>query len=105
MLFDNRRAGAGGWADRLRSDLHTHERAVCRATGRPARLSCDDRNDELVVDLRGLHPSHLTVIADTLAPLWPGFLAPSGVALVVVDGDVWDHEAMALRSHGLGRTA
>ena len=28
---------------------------------------------------------HLGLIADTLAPLWPGFLAPSGVALVVVD--------------------
>jgi hypothetical protein len=105
-MFERRRgAGSGGWAAQLRIDLRNHERALGGATGEPVRLSCDDRNDELVVDLRGLQPAHMPVIMDTLAPLWPGFLAPSGVALVVVDGDVWDHETMALRCHEMHGSA
>lgn len=38
-------------------------------------------------------------VADSLASLWPGLLAPADVELVVVNGDTWDAEAMALRFH------
>ena len=89
------------WAARLAPECAAYERRLQRATGRRATLRCDRDHDELVVEVRDLHPAHVGTVADELAPLWPGFLAPAGVTLHVVDGDSRDHEAMALRSFAL----
>ena len=59
------------------------------------------KRDELIVDILDLNPSQLSTVADELSTLWPGFLAPAGVSLRILDGQTWDHEAMALRSFTL----
>lgn len=89
------------WASRLEPECGEHENRVTRAIGRPAAVRCDADHDELVVEITNLHPAECGAVADELSGLWPGFLAPAGVSLRIVDGEVWDYEAMALRSFEL----
>ena len=89
------------WASWLAPECSTYERLLTRAVGRRALVWCDGDHDELVVDVVGLNPRQLSIVADELSTLWPGFLAPAGVSLRVLEGQTWDHEAMALRSFGL----
>ena len=95
------RSNGHSWASRLEPECTAYERRLSRAIGRRALVRCDPDHDELIVDILDLNPSQLGVVADELSPLWPGFLAPAGVSLRVLDGQTWDHEAMALRSHTL----
>lgn len=95
------RWGGHEWATRFEAERVCHEDRLAQVTGQPTLVWCDSGNDELVVEVVNLHPAHLEVVADELCGLWPGFLAPAGVSLRVVDGDVWDNESMALRSFRL----
>lgn len=97
----NPRSNPHDWAARLEPECTGYERVLHRATGRRTLVRCDADHDELVIDVPALAPGQIEVIADELATLWPGFLAPAGVSLRVGDEVVWDHEAMALRSHAL----
>lgn len=89
-----------GWAADMEPRCARFEQAIKAATGSSARITCDPRHDDLVVTLGSPpHPASAGRVADILSPLWPGFLAPAGVCLVLVDGGAWDGEAMALRFH------
>jgi hypothetical protein len=100
-----RRARSNGhdWATLLEPECTGYERILFRTTGRRALVRCDAAHDELIVDVLDLNPSQVNSIADELATLWPGFLAPAGVTLRIGDTTTWDHEAMALRSFSLRR--
>lgn len=91
------RSNAHDWAVLLEPECTGIERRLSRATGRRAVVRCDAAHDEVIVDVLDLNPSQVSSIADELASLWPGFLAPAGVSLRIGDVAVWDHEAMALR--------
>lgn len=71
------------------------------AIGRRPLIEADDETNEVRVSVPNVHPSEIDAIADALAPLWPGFLAPLAVELVLLDADRWDGEAMALRCAAL----
>jgi hypothetical protein len=95
-----RRARSNGhdWASRLEPECTAYERHLSRAIGRRTFVRCYADHDELIVDVLGLDPNQAGCVADELAGLWPGFLAPAGVTLRIGDDATWDHEAMALRS-------
>lgn len=101
MATRRSRSSGRDWATLLAPECTAYERLLSRATGRRTLVRCDADHDELVVDVIDLNPSQLGSIADELATLWPGFLAPAGVTLRIGDSAVWDHEAMALRSFSL----
>lgn len=89
------------WASRLEPECGEHQDRVARLIGRRTVVRCDADHDELVVEVANLRPAQCGAVVDELSGLWPGFLAPAGVSLRIVDGEVWDNEAMALRSFEL----
>lgn len=95
------RSNGHDWASRLEPECGEHQERLTRAIGRPTVLWCDGDHDELVVEVVNLHPAQAAAVADELSGLWPGFLAPAGVSLRIVDGEFWDNESMALRSFDL----
>ena len=105
MTSRKSRSSGNDWASRLEPERAEYETRLSRAIGRPAAVECDWERDELLVHVASLHPAHEGTIVDELATLWPGFLAPAGVSLRIVDGDLWDNEAMALRCFELRRGA
>lgn len=85
------------WANRLGPECGYYEALVAQAAGRSASIVCDGARSRLVVTVPGLDGEQVDLVVDLLATLWPCFLAPAGVSLVVNGSARWDHGAMALR--------
>lgn len=87
------------WVNRLAPEHEYYEYNLERLTGHTATLTCDGAANELVVTMPRIHPDQVELVADELATLWPGFLAPAGVSLRINENHFGDGEAMAIRYH------
>lgn len=94
-----RRSHKRDWVKRLAPEHEYYEYNLERLTGHAATLTCDGAENELVVTMPKIRGHQVELIADELATLWPGFLAPAGVSLRINENQFGDGEAMALRYH------
>lgn len=86
------------WGAVIESRRTELEAIAGRAAGTTVALHCHAEALRMEVELVApFDEERLDALLDSLAPLWPGFLAPLSVTLAVPGFGEWDGEAMAMR--------
>jgi len=89
--------GRSEWVGRVELQVPALEGQVREMTGGNVLIACDEMKWTIRMIVDPLHPAMTTSVADVMAGLWPGFLAPLGVSFEICGDETWDAEAMALR--------
>lgn len=86
------------WGAVIESRRAELERIASQAAGNTVTLYCHAEALRMEAELAApFDEQRLKALLNSLAPLWPGFLAPLSVTLSVPGFGEWDGEAMATR--------